>query len=109
MTTSPSRNFKIFLNIVLVCIHRYHFNKFGLLTSEKYVVTTVRSANFLPARARRAFPADSGVSNLTKIFPTPLDCLLPPVGLGTFISKTFPNFSHSSFTSSQISANLVSK
>ena len=75
----------------------------NVLTSEKYVVTTVRSANFLPARARRAFPADSGVSNLTKILPTPFDCLLPPVGRGTFMSSTLPYFSHSSFTSSQIS------
>lgn len=79
------------------------------LTSEKYVVTTVRSANFRPAKERSALPADSGVSNLTKILPTPLDCLLPPVGLGTFISRTFPYFSHSSFTSSHISKLLVSE
>lgn len=44
----------------------------GALTSPKKVTTTVRSANFRPAKARRAFLADSGVSYLTKIFPTPL-------------------------------------
>lgn len=35
------------------------------LTSEKYVVTTVRSENFLPASALRARVAASTVSNLT--------------------------------------------
>jgi len=73
------------------------------LTSAKYVVTTVRSANFLPANACNALRAESALSYLTKILPTPLDCLLPPLGRGTFISRTWPYFSHSSLTSSQIS------
>lgn len=75
-----------------------------VLTSEKYVVTTVRSANFLPASAFSAAVVDSIVSNLTKILPTPVDCRLPPDGRGTFISRIRPYFSHSSRTSSQISA-----
>jgi hypothetical protein len=75
----------------------------GKLTSGKYVVTTVRSANFLPANALSAFVAISGVSNLIKIFPTPADCLLPPIGLGILMARILPNFSHSSWTSSRIS------
>ena len=75
----------------------------GRLTSGKNVVTTVRSANLRPASACRAFFADSVVSNLTKILPTPADCLLPPLGRGTFSATTSPNLAHSSFTSSQIS------
>lgn len=78
------------------------------ITSAKYVTTTVRSANFRPARARSALPASAGVSYFTNIFPTPVDCLLPPLGLGTFISNTFPYFAHSSLTSSQISMTVVS-
>lgn len=35
------------------------------LTSPKKVTTTVRSANFLPASACRAFCADSGTSYFT--------------------------------------------
>ncbi len=64
----------------------------------------VRSANFLPANACSAFFAVSGESNLTKIFPTPADCLLPPTGRGILSPRTVPNFSHSSWTSSLISA-----
>ena len=75
----------------------------GYLTSGKYVVTTVRSANFLPARAWSAFFAEAGESYLTKIFPTPADCRLPPVGRGTFSARILPNLVHSSSTSSQIS------
>lgn len=77
--------------------------KRGRLTSEKYVVTTVLSANFRPAKAWSAFRAESGLSYLTKILPTPVDCLEPPLGRGTFISSTWPYFSHSSLMSSQIS------
>lgn len=74
-----------------------------LLTSEKYVVTTVRSANLRPAKACSAVRAESALSYLTKILPTPVDCRLPPLGRGTFISSTWPYFSHSSLMSSQIS------
>ena len=59
----------------------------GNLTSGKNVVTTVLSANFLPARAWRAFFAEAGVSYLTKILPTPADCRLPPLGRGTFNAR----------------------
>jgi len=72
-------------------------------TSGKYVVTTVRSANLRPAKARSALVANSGVSNLIKILPTPADCLLPPTGLGILRDRIVPNFSHSSWTSSRIS------
>lgn len=78
-----------------------------LHTSGKYVVTTVLSANFRPANDFRALVVESVVSNLTKILPTPADCLLPPEGRGIFKSTMVPNLEHSSRTSSQISA-LVS-
>lgn len=80
----------------------------GDLTSGKYVATTVRSANLRPARALRAFVVDSTASNLTKILPTPAICLLPPAGRGTLMSRTGPNFEHSSRTSSRISVHAVS-
>ena len=66
-------------------------------------MTTVLSANFRPANACSAVRAESALSYLTKILPTPLDCLLPPLGRGTFISRTWPYFSHSSLMSSHIS------
>lgn len=44
-----------------------------LLTSGKYVVTTVLSANFLPASDVKALVVASIVSNLTKMRPTPAD------------------------------------
>ena len=66
-------------------------------------MTTVLSANLRPARAASALRAESALSYLTKILPTPVDCREPPLGRGTFISSTSPYFSHSSFMSSQIS------
>lgn len=78
-------------------------SKENALTSEKYVVTTVLSANLRPARACSAVRAESALSYFTKILPTPFDCRLPPLGRGTFISVTWPYFSHSSLMSSQIS------
>lgn len=72
------------------------------------MVTTVRSANFLPASAFNAFCALSGVSYLTKILPTPAEDLLGPDGLGIFSSRMVPYLEHSSCMSSLISVLDVS-
>src|ERR1700761_2523529 len=76
----------------------------GKHTSSKYVVTTVRSANFRPASACNAFFALSAFSYLMKILPTPADWRLPIEGRGIFMERIVPYFWHSSMTSSQISA-----
>jgi hypothetical protein len=79
------------------------------LTSGKYVVTTVRSENFLPASAFRALVAASAVWYLTKILPTPAEFLLPPIGRGMTIFTISPYFPHSSSTSSLISLSLCQR
>lgn len=96
----PGIDLKVLLSEQLV---RSSSSRSAELTSEKYVVTTVLSANFRPASACIALRADSALSYLTNILPTPFDCRLPPLGLGIFISCTSPYLSHSSLTSSQIS------
>ena len=82
-------------NPALIFFPLYHAptSKFS---SGKNVVTTVRSANFLPASARSAFCAPSGESYLTKILPTPAEDLLGPEGRGILTSRMVPYLEHSS-------------
>lgn len=105
ITRSPSIDIKVLLP---KSQSRQHQPAQPQLTSAKNVTTTVLSANLRPASDLSAFCAASEVSYLMKILPTPADCLLPPLGRGILSSSTLPYFSHSSFTSAQISANVQS-